>query len=402
MDEPIIQTHEVVKVFKDFWHRPRVKAVDNLTLSVSRGEVYGLLGPNGSGKSTTIKMLLGLLFPTSGQIAIFGKPPSDVAVKKRIGFLPEESYLYPYLNAVETLDFYGRLFSLPGAERKRRVESLLRMTGLSGARGRLLREYSKGMARRIGIAQAMINDPELIILDEPTTGLDPLGTREIKDLILELKDKGKTVLLCSHLLADVEDVCDRVGILYGGRLQAEGQTTELLRQDRQTQITAELDDKTLQEALALIRKRQGDAIPIKVAPPIERLENFFLRVVEEARTAEQPTSGVEEAVSGLDFLSDADKDKVDVFNRLSAPKPLPVKVMPVASPAGTTKKPSGTKTAEQKILSNLTAPRSMETKPEPKKKTAGKSEAGKPLQADSKVLNRLLDQDSSKRQTDKK
>ncbi|MHC4887288.1 MAG: ABC transporter ATP-binding protein, partial [Planctomycetota bacterium] len=195
MAEAIIQTNNLSKVFKDFWHRPKAKAVQDLTLSVNRGEVYGLLGPNGSGKSTTIKMMLGLLFPTTGQVSMFGRSPTDTQIKKRIGFLPEESYLYKHLNAEETLDFFGRLFSLSSAERKARTDSLLRLTGLMGARKRQIREYSKGMARRIGIAQALINDQELIILDEPTTGLDPIGTKEIKDLILQLKEKGKTVLL---------------------------------------------------------------------------------------------------------------------------------------------------------------------------------------------------------------
>ncbi|MFC1805719.1 ABC transporter ATP-binding protein, partial [Planctomycetota bacterium] len=174
----VIETLELTKVFRDFWHRPRVRAVDKLNLKVRRGEVFGLLGPNGSGKSTAMKLLLGLLFPTSGYVRLLGRPPRDVRVKNRIGFLPEETYLYPYLNAGETLDFFGRLNKIPRKERHRRVDSLIEMVGLKSARKRPLKEYSKGMARRIGLAQALINDPELVLLDEPTTGLDPIGTRE--------------------------------------------------------------------------------------------------------------------------------------------------------------------------------------------------------------------------------
>ena len=219
MKPPIVQCVGLTKTFKDFWRRPNVWAVRDLNLDIHPGEIFGLLGPNGSGKSTTIKVLLGLLYPTRGRVTIFGLPPTDVSIKGRIGYLPEESYLYAFLNARETLDFYGRLFRLPRAERRRRAEKLLEMVGLSREAGRRMGEYSKGMARRIGLATALINDPDLLILDEPTTGLDPIGTREIKNLILDLKRRGKTVLLSSHLLADVEDVCDRIAILYGGRLR---------------------------------------------------------------------------------------------------------------------------------------------------------------------------------------
>lgn len=320
MADPVIQTHELVKIFKDFWHRPRVKAVDGVSFSVNRGEVFGLLGPNGSGKSTTIKLILGLLFPTKGHISILGKVSSDVAIKRHVGFLPEESYLYEYLDAEETLDFYARLFDIPARERKSRIDSLLRLTGLQASRHRLLNEFSKGMARRIGIAQALINDPDIVILDEPTTGLDPIGTREIKDLIIQLKERGKTVILSSHLLADVEDVCDRVVILYGGRIQAEGTTGELLRQEKLTQITAEMDEATVKEVTELIRKRQGADKEVKVHPPVERLENFFLRIVEEARASNQPTSGVGASEKGLSFLTQAAVEPEDVLSRLTIPE----------------------------------------------------------------------------------
>ena len=187
----IIETRNLTKVYRDFWGRPKVQALKALDLQVYRGEIFGLLGPNGSGKTTTIKLLLGLLFPTEGDALIFGEPTTNVAKNERIGYLPEESYLYKFLNAEETLHFYGRLFKISAAERTKRVDRLIDMVGLSAAKHRQLREYSKGMQRRIGLAQALINNPELILLDEPTSGLDPIGTAEIKELIRELRDPGQ-------------------------------------------------------------------------------------------------------------------------------------------------------------------------------------------------------------------
>ena len=192
--EVIVRTRNLQKIYRDFWGRQKVRALKSLDLEIHRGEVFGLLGPNGSGKTTTIKLLLGLLFPTEGEVTVFGKPATDVAKNARIGYLPEESYLYRFLNAEETLDFYGRLFDISTEQRRQRTDELIRMVGLNWARHRQLKEYSKGMARRIGVAQSLINDPELVILDEPTTGLDPIGTREMKDLIINLRDEhGKTV-----------------------------------------------------------------------------------------------------------------------------------------------------------------------------------------------------------------
>ena len=192
--ENVIAVRGLTKIFKDFWGRPKARAVDNVSFEVKRGEVFGLLGPNGSGKSTTVKMLLGLLYPTKGHIEVFGHSPRHVATKSRIGYLPEESYLYRYLDSDETLHFFGDLFDLPPADRKQRTEQLLDMVGLSKARHRQVGEFSKGMQRRIGLAQALINDPDLVILDEPTAGLDPIGCREVKDLILPLAKRGKTVI----------------------------------------------------------------------------------------------------------------------------------------------------------------------------------------------------------------
>ena len=224
----IIETRNLSKVYKDFWGRPKVNALESLDLEVRRGEIFGLLGPNGSGKSTTIKLILGLLFPTSGQALVFDKDASDVSKNERIGYLPEESYLYKFLNAEETLDFYGRLFNMSAGRRKQRVRDLIKLIDIEWAKRRQLKEYSKGMTRRIGLAQALINDPELIVLDEPTTGLDPIGTREMKDLIVRLRDQGKTILMCSHLLADVQDVCDRIAILHQGELKEMGAVENLL------------------------------------------------------------------------------------------------------------------------------------------------------------------------------
>src|SRR5918911_1335090 len=234
-----VHTENLTKVYKDFWGRDKVRALDDLNLTIHRGEVFGLLGPNGSGKSTTIKLLLGLIFPSRGTASVLGSAAGSTTINEKIGFLPEESYLYRFLNGEETLKFYGRLFKIPSKELKTRVPALLDTVGLDQkSRKRKLREYSKGMARRIGLAQALINNPDLILLDEPTTGLDPIGTREMKDLILSLKAQGKTVLLCSHLLADVQDVCDRITILFKGRMMELGHVRDLLQVKDVTQVQA--------------------------------------------------------------------------------------------------------------------------------------------------------------------
>ncbi|MHC4302545.1 MAG: ABC transporter ATP-binding protein [Planctomycetota bacterium] len=287
--EHAIETFSLTKVFSDWWGRGKVSAVDDLNLRIRYNEVFGLLGPNGSGKTTTLKMLLGLLYPTKGKAVVLGGDSTDPKISARVGFLPEESYLYRYLNARETLDFYGRLFGLPAKVRKMRIETLLDMVGLKAVANRPVGTFSKGMARRIGLAQALINDPDLLILDEPTTGLDPLGTRQIKDLILELKKRGKTILLCSHLLADVEDVCDRIAILYGGRIQSEGEVKELLEQTGKRQITTgPISDGTVARIVQIVEGEQGDC---EVTSPMEKLETFFIRTVSAAEEQAQPTSG---------------------------------------------------------------------------------------------------------------
>ena len=274
----VVETRNLSKVYRDFWGRQKVNALKALDLEVKRGEIFGLLGPNGSGKSTTIKLLLGLLFPTSGQALVFGKDASDVATNERIGYLPEESYLYKFLSATETLDFYGRLFDMPADVRRQRVDELISMVGLDWAKRRQLKEYSKGMTRRIGLAQALINDPELIFLDEPTTGLDPIGTREMKDLIIKLREQGKTVLMCSHLLADVQDVCDRIAILHQGELKELGRVDSLLKVQDVTQIQAQGLSKEAQEELrAVVAKHGGELLSME--NPTTTLEELFLSIV---------------------------------------------------------------------------------------------------------------------------
>jgi ABC-2 type transport system ATP-binding protein len=281
--EAVIEIRNLSKVYRDFWGRPKVKAVNALSLDVRKGEVFGLLGPNGSGKTTTLKLLLGLLFPTEGEIKVLGRSAADVGKNERIGYLPEESYLYRFLNAYETLDFYGRLFNMSAQQRRERSEKLLDMVKLAPqARHRQLKEYSKGMTRRIGVAQALINDPDLVMLDEPTSGLDPLGNRDMKDLILNLKKEGKTVLMCSHLLADVQDVCDRIAILYGGELKVMGRVDELLKAQDKTQIlSSKLSDEAIREVEAVLKKH--GATVSKVDQPTANLEDLFLKTVQESR-----------------------------------------------------------------------------------------------------------------------
>jgi ABC-2 type transport system ATP-binding protein len=276
-----VQTENLSKVYKDFWGRDKVRALEDLTLTIHRGEVFGLLGPNGSGKSTTIKLLLGLIFPTQGSARILGQPAGSTTINEKIGFLPEESYLYRFLNGEEILKFYGRLFKIDRRTLNRRVPELLDIVGLDAkARKRKLREYSKGMARRIGLAQALINNPELILLDEPTTGLDPIGTREMKDLILSLKAQGKTVLLCSHLLADVQDVCDRITILFRGKMQTIGQVKDLLQVRDVTQIEAR---GMSEPQIAELRRTLANMglSDTTITHPTTTLEDLFMRIIRE-------------------------------------------------------------------------------------------------------------------------
>jgi ABC-2 type transport system ATP-binding protein len=308
-----IETISLTKIFSDWWGRAKVYAVDDLNLQVRHNEVFGLLGPNGSGKTTTIKMLLGLLHPTKGHALLLGGQGTDPKINARVGFLPEESYLYRFLNARETLDFYGRLFGLAPDVRKMRIEALLEMVGLMAVARRPVGTYSKGMARRIGLAQALINDPDLLILDEPTTGLDPIGTRQIKDLIIKLAERGKTILLCSHLLADVEDVCNRIAILYGGRVQAEGHVADLLQQANKRQIvTGAISDQAVSKVQKIL---QDEGAECEVTAPMERLETFFINTVVEAQQQARPTSGAVSTTDIGDFLT-AEKSQEGILDKL--------------------------------------------------------------------------------------
>lgn len=303
-----VETISLTKVFSDWWGRRKVNAVDNLNLKIRTNEVFGLLGPNGSGKTTTIKMMLGLLNPTKGHSIVLGGDSTDPKINTRIGFLPEESYLYQYLNARETLNFYAKLFKLPSKTRKDRIEALLDMVGLRAVANRPVGTFSKGMARRIGLAQALINDPDLLILDEPTTGLDPIGTRQIKDLIIQLAKRGKTIILCSHLLADVEDVCDRISILYGGKIQAMGKVDELLKHTDQKQIIT--SNLISDEALAKIRgiiEAEGQGCDI--SSPMDKLESFFIRTVADAQQQSKFTSGAVSTTEIGNFLTLDDSGK---------------------------------------------------------------------------------------------
>jgi ABC-2 type transport system ATP-binding protein len=297
-----IETVSLTKIFPDWWGRAKVIAVEDLNLRIRHNEIYGFLGPNGSGKTTTIKMLLNLLHPSRGAAFVLGGTVGDPKISARIGYLPEESYLYRYLTARETLDFYGRIFGLPAAIRNARVETLLEMVGLSGMGNRPIGTFSKGMARRIGLAQALINDPDLLILDEPTSGMDPMGTRQMKDLFVELVRRGKTILLCSHLLADVEDVCDRIGILYGGRMQVEGTVRDLLQQNNETQIrTGKLSEGAV-EQIRQIAAAEGHTPDI--TNPMDKLESYFIKIVAKAREEKQRTSGAEVGTGILGFLAE--------------------------------------------------------------------------------------------------
>lgn len=302
----VVETRNLSKIYRDFWGRKKVHALKSLDIEIRKGEIFGLLGPNGSGKSTTIKLVLGLLFPTSGRVLVFDKDAAETSKNERIGYLPEESYLYKFLTAQETLDFYGRLFNMSAAERSERVNNLIKMVGLERARNRQLREFSKGMTRRVGLAQALINDPDLVMLDEPTTGLDPIGTREMKDLILNLRDQGKTILLCSHQLADVQDVCDRVAILHQGELKELGRVDDLLKVQDVTEIHARgLSDEAKKELAEVIARHGGHLDSID--NPTATMEDLFLNIVREseerpgirrASVAQNTTQGGDGAANG--------------------------------------------------------------------------------------------------------
>ena len=360
--EAVISVRGLTKVFKDFWGRPKARAVDDVSFEVRRGEIFGLLGPNGSGKSTTIKMLLGLLYPTKGHIEIFGHSPHHVKTKARVGYLPEESYLYKYLDSRETLDFFGNLFQLPPEQRDQRTEQLLEMVGLNQVRSRTVGEFSKGMQRRIGLAQALINDPDLVILDEPTAGMDPLGCREVKDLILALKARGKTVILSSHLLSDVEDVCDRVVIYYGGKIQADGTLKELLTERDSVRITLPMQSREVMENILGTIRRDVAADRIQLDNPTQNLESYFLGVVNRARASEH-TAGATSGNLVAEYLRGGAEagaqQQARVLDRLVASSPVTTAPEPVVQV------PTAAEIEAQKKLAALAAPAPAVVEPKP-------------------------------------
>ena len=328
----VVEAVGLTKVFSDFWLRQKAVAVDGISFEIRRDEIFGLLGPNGSGKSTTIKMILGLLHRSKGNLTVFGKDPTDVAVKRRIGYLPEESYMYRFLTPVETLDFYGKLFGLPRAIRRSRIDELLEMVGMTHAANRPVGEFSKGMARRLGIAQALINDPDLLILDEPTSGLDPLGSRQVKDLLLDLGRRGKTILLSSHQLDDVQDVCDRMVILYGGKIRSEGTVDELLEDSGRTVITTpRLDAATITTIERIIRETAHVEVE-RIAAPRQRLEDLFLQIVERARNDRASTSGAGAGGPTAAFLRGEENEGGGLIAELEA-MPQAAKASAAAAPA---------------------------------------------------------------------
>jgi ABC-2 type transport system ATP-binding protein len=280
MIEPAVAVHRLTKVFPIPFRRTKLVAVRGLSLEVAPGQVYGLLGPNGSGKSTTLKIILGLVSPTAGRTEIFGQDSREVRSREAVGFLPENPYFYKYLTGEETLGFYGKLCGLRGRQLARRTDEMLQLVGLQEARARRLGGYSKGMLQRIGLAQALIQEPKLVVLDEPTAGVDPAGSREIRDLILDLKRRGITVLLSSHLLAQVQEICDRVGILANGVLVREGRVEDLLAIENQTELILE---NATPEMLAQISTLLGKSNTrlVEQRQPQTTLERLFL----EATTA---------------------------------------------------------------------------------------------------------------------
>jgi ABC-2 type transport system ATP-binding protein len=396
-DAPVIVTQRLTKVFRDFWMRARVRAVDDLDLEIQRGEIFGLLGPNGSGKSTTIKMILGLLHKTSGRVAVFGKPPTDVGTKRRIGVLPEESYLYPFLNARETLDYYGKLFGIDPKNRRKRSDELLEMVGLTAVAHRQVKEYSKGMQRRIGLAQALINDPELLILDEPTSGLDPIGARQVKDLIVDLGRRGKTILLSSHQLSDVEDTVHRLAILYGGKKRAEGTCDELLTAHTRMMLEVDsIDDETIRQMDEVLRKRTGQHIR-HVARPRQKLEDLFIDIVERARAERIETAGAAAGGGTAAFLLATEAEQAasleggDLIASLTtgeAPEaPAATQTAP-AAPASTEPETTDDE-ADESVIGDLLAGEDATPEPEPERAPSTPKERGRDV--DLGVIGSLLD-----------
>jgi len=274
---PAVEIRDLVKDFKTSFRRQPLRAVDGVSIRIMPGEVYGLIGPNGSGKSTTMKALLGLVAPTSGNCSIFGKDSMKVDSRQDVGFLPENPYFYKHLTGTETLRFYGKLCGLGGKPLEERVRELLALVDLEGARDRRIGGYSKGMLQRIGLAQALVQEPRLVILDEPTAGVDPIGSRQIRDLIFKLRERGITVFLCSHLLEQVQEVCDKVGIIFRGKMVREGQLEDLIAIEDQTEIILkDASPDLIAQITALAEQHQGASI-VRTGKPRTTLERLFLR-----------------------------------------------------------------------------------------------------------------------------
>lgn len=287
MTDLAVSVTDLSKVFPVPFRQRLIVAVRNLNLQIARGEVYGLLGPNGSGKSTTLKMILGLVSPSRGKAEIFGRDSSLVASRESVGFLPENPYFYKYLTARETLRFYGKLCGMGGQHLTRRIDELLELVRLTDAADRRLRGYSKGMLQRIGLAQALINEPGLLVLDEPTAGVDPAGSRDIRDLILGLKERGTTVLLSSHLLEQVQEVCDRVGILANGAMVREGRVEELLAVENQTELILENAPPELLARIAALASGSGARV-VEQRKPQTTLERLFLEATHAPERNKRP------------------------------------------------------------------------------------------------------------------
>ncbi len=274
---PAVEIRHLVKDFKTSFKRQPLRAVDDVSIRIMPGEVYGLIGPNGSGKSTAMKALLGLVAPSSGDCAIFGKDSLKVDSRNEVGFLPENPYFYKHLSGKETLEFYGKLCGIRGATLKDRVAELLDLVGLADASHRRIGGYSKGMLQRIGLAQALIQKPRLVILDEPTAGVDPIGSREIRDLIFKLREQGITVFLCSHLLEQVQEVCDHVGIIFRGKMIKEGRLEDLIAIEDQTELIVKDADPALITEIEALIARDAKAELIRSGKPRTTLERLFLR-----------------------------------------------------------------------------------------------------------------------------
>ena len=282
-DVAAVEVHQLVKDFKGPFRGKKVRAVDEVSLTIAPGEVYGLIGPNGSGKSTTMKAVLGLVRPTSGRCSIFGRDSLKVDSRNDVGFLPENPYFYKHLTAAETVKFYGKLCGMHGRDLRNRVEEMLELVGLQDARDRRLRGFSKGMLQRIGLAQALVQDPRLVILDEPTAGVDPTGSRQIRDLILDLKSRGITVFLCSHLLEQVQEICDRVGIMHEGSLVNEGRLDELTSLQDRTEIVLENASDDLLDQIRTLVEVTHDVNLVSEGNPRTTLESLFLKETQGTR-----------------------------------------------------------------------------------------------------------------------